>query len=47
MAPRLEMVTDRRTVHPVLFGRHSQLDELTRRELLRRRLVSEFEFSHI
>ena len=45
--PRLEVIADRRAVHAVLFGRHGQLDEFPRRELLRRRLVSEFEFSHV
>ena len=44
--PRLEVVTDRRTVHPVRLGEHRQFDQLTRRELLRRRLVSQFQFSH-
>ena len=43
VAPRLEVVADRRAVHAVRFGRDGQLDELTRRELLRRRLVSEFQ----
>ena len=51
VAPRLEVVADRRTVHAVLFGRDGQLDEFARGELLRRRLVSEFqfrfEFSHV
>jgi hypothetical protein len=31
----------------VLFGRNGQLNEFARGELLRRRLVSEFEFSHV
>ena len=47
VTPRLEVVADRCAVHAVLFGRHGQLDELARRELLRRRLVSQFQFSHV
>ena len=46
VAPRLEVVADGRAVHAVRFGRHGQLDEFPRGELLRRRLVSEFQFSH-
>ena len=42
VAPRLEVVTDRRAVHAVLFGRHGQFDEFARGELFRRRLVPEF-----
>ena len=45
--PRLEVVADGRTVHAVRLGRHGQLDEFPRGELFRRRLVSEFEFSHV
>ena len=45
--PRLEVVADRRAVHAVRFGGDRELDELARGELLRRRLVSEFEFSHV
>ena len=45
--PRLEMVTDGCTVHAVRFGSDRQLDELTRPELFRRRLVPQFEFSHL
>ena len=44
--PRLEVVADRRAVHAVLFGSDGQLDEFARRELLRRCLVSKFQFSH-
>ena len=47
VAPRLEVIADRRAVHAVLFSRNGQLDQFTRGELLRRRLVSEFEFSHV
>ena len=46
MPPRLEVVADRRAVHAVRFGGDRQLDEFPRRELFRRRLISEFEFSH-
>ena len=46
VAPRLEVVADRRAVHAVRFGRHGQFDEFARGELLRRRLVSQFQFSH-
>jgi len=46
VAPRLKVITDRRTVHTVRLSRHRQLHELTRSELLRRRLVSELEISH-
>ena len=45
--PRLEVVADRGAVHAVRFGRHRQFDEFARGELLRRRLVSEFQFSHV
>jgi hypothetical protein len=31
----------------MLFGRNGQLDEFARGELLRRRFVSEFQFSHV
>src|ERR1700744_3247079 len=44
--PRLEVVADGCTVHAVRFGGDRQLDEFPRRELLRRCLVSKFEFSH-
>ena len=44
--PRLEVIADRCAVHAVRFGGDGQFDELPRRELLRRRLVSKFEFSH-
>src|SRR5271155_4901764 len=46
MAPRLEMVADSCAVHTVRFGGDRQLDEFPRRELFRRRFVSQFEFSH-
>src|SRR5712671_6607373 len=46
VAPRLEVVADRCAVHAVRFGGDRQLDEFPRRELLRRRLISKFEFSH-
>ena len=41
------MIADGRAVHAVRLGLHGQFDELARGELLRRRLVSEFEFSHV
>ena len=48
--PRLEVVADRGAVHAVRLGGHGQFDELARRELLRRRLVAQFQsmfgFSH-
>ncbi len=46
VTPRLEVVADRCAVHAVRFGGDRQLDEFPRRELLRRRLISKFEFSH-
>ena len=47
VTPRLEVVADGRAVHAVLFGGDAELDEFTRGELLRRRLVSEFQFRHV
>src|SRR5690606_13445866 len=47
VTPRLEVIADRRAVHAVRFGLDAQFDELARGELLRRRLVSQFEFSHV
>ena len=47
VAPRLEVVADSCAVHAVLFGSDGQLDEFPRGELLRRRLVSQFQFSHV
>ena len=44
--PRLEMIAHRGAVHAVRLGGHRQFDEFARGELLCRRLVSEFEFSH-
>ena len=46
VAPRLEMVAHRRTIHAVLLREHAEFDQFPRRELLRRRLVSQFQFSH-
>jgi glyoxylase-like metal-dependent hydrolase (beta-lactamase superfamily II) len=46
VAPGLEMIADAGTVHAVSFGGDCQLDEFARCELLGRRFVSEFEFSH-
>ena len=46
VAPRLEVVADGGAVHAVLFGGDAELDEFSRGELLRRRLVSEFQFRH-
>ncbi len=46
VAPWLEVITDRRAVHAVRLGLHRQLDEFPRGELLRRCLISKFEFSH-
>jgi hypothetical protein len=40
--PWLEMVTDRRADHAVLFGKHGELDQFTRCELLRGRFVTKF-----
>ena len=45
--PGLEVIADRGTVHAMRLGGDRQLDEFTRRELLRRRLVPKFEFSHV
>ncbi len=44
--PRLEVVTDCRAVHTVRLGLDGELDEFPRGELLRRCLISKFEFSH-
>jgi glyoxylase-like metal-dependent hydrolase (beta-lactamase superfamily II) len=41
------MVADGRAVQAVGFGGHPQLDEFARLELLSRRLVSQFQFSHL
>ena len=44
--PRLEVVTHRDRIQPVLFGRDRDLHQLARIELLRRRLETELEFCH-
>ena len=46
VAPRLKMVAHRRTVHTVRLSEHTEFHQFTRSELLRRRLVSQFQFSH-
>ncbi|EUA89115.1 hypothetical protein I551_4406 [Mycobacterium ulcerans str. Harvey] len=46
VTPRLKVVADGGAVHAVRFGGRGKLDELTRRKLFGRCLVSEFQFSH-
>src|SRR6185312_2286044 len=45
VTPRLEVITDRCAVHARRLSGHRQLNEFPRRELLRRRLISQPELS--